>query len=363
MVTGEGRPMRNARFVTALICAGALVACGGGGGGGGSVTPQATPQTNISQTSVQRSDAQSALAGVQAYEEYSGGGSISTLTAVRAVHTLLTKINPKTLLSSPPRHVLTCNYGPGVNESVVANANGTDTVTIEDYYDDNCMDPEAEIVWTVTSSGTTVSGPALFTEYSTSGAQTGSANVQITFVYNSAGTELTGFSFLLSNVVDNGTPVSGEIGLACSAGTSTTCGVAAVANVAALDLEDGASVVASFGTSSVSMQIAAYQGAENALSVAAGTIPNWTISPSSDLVSSVSISGQATASGFTLTLTDSTNGGTLAMTGTSTGVTGTLTNNATGATVASFTVNASGNGTLTYSNGTQVTIVDDIVQG
>jgi len=350
--------VRNARFVTALICVGALAACGGGGGGGGgSVTPQATPQTNISQQSVQRSDAQSALAGVQAYEEYAGGGSISTLTAVRAVHTMLAKVNPKTLLTSAPRHVLACN-GAGVNESVSGN-----TITIQDYYNADCTGLEAQIVWTVTVSGDTYSGPAQFTEYSESGTQTGSASVQITFVFNSAGTELTGFSFLLSNVVENGTAISGQIGLACSAGASTTCGIAAVANVTAIDLEDGASVTASGSASSVSMQIASYQGAENSLSIAAATIPNWTISPSSDLISSVSIAGQATGTGFTLTLTDSTNGGTFAMTGSSTGVTGTLTNNSTGATVATFTVNSQGNGTLTYSNGTQVSIVDYIVQG
>lgn len=63
-------------------------------------------------------------------------------------------------------------------------------------------------------------------------------------------------------------------------------------------------------------------------------------------------------------MTDNTNGGTFAITGSSNGtVTGTLTNNSTSATVATFTVNAAGNGTLTYGNGTQVQIVDYVVQG
>lgn len=356
--------MRIVRFLAALVCVGALAACGGGGGGG-TTLPQATPTpaTNLGQQSVQRSDAQSALAGVQAYEEYSGGGSISTLTAVRAVHTMLAKVNPKTLMLSAPRHVLACNSGSGVNESTVPNSNGTETITLQDYYDAACTQLEAEIVWTVTINGDNYSGPAQFTEYSQSGTQTGSADVQITFII--AGNELTGFSFLMSSIVQNGTPVGGEVGLACAAGTgsSATCGIAAVANVSALSLEDGISVTESVTTSSVSMQAADYQGTENSLSIVAGTLPNWTISPSSDLVSSVSITGQATASGFTLTLTDNTNGGTFAITGASSGVTGSLTNNSTGATVATFTVNAQGNGTLTYGNGTQVTIVDYIVQG
>jgi hypothetical protein len=112
------------------------------------------------------------------------------------------------------------------------------------------------------------------------------------------------------------------------------------------------------------MAVAAYQGAENALSIAQGTFPNWTISPASDQTASVSLTGAATSTGFTLTLTDNTNGGTFAITGSNSGaVTGTLTNNSTSATVATFTVNGQGNGTLTYGNGTQVQIVDYVVQG
>ena len=358
--------MRNARFVTALVGAGALAACGGGGGGGGGtgVTVPPPVPTNLSETSVQRNDAQSALSGVQAYEEYAGGGSISTLTAVRVVHTMLAKLPARALVSGS-RHVMTCTSSePNEDYSAVPGANNTEIVTIEDFYDPNCTLPEAKIVWTASASGNNLTGPATFTQYSqSSGAVTSTADVQITFILNSADTAITGFSFLLSNVVDNGTAISGEIGLACNAGTATTCDIAVVANVAALSAEDGSSVSATATTSSISMQISDYEGAENSLSIAQGTFPAWVISPSADLVASVSIAGQATSSGFSLSLTDSTNGGTFAITGTSSGVTGTLTNNATGATVASFTVDDQGNGTLTYSNNSQVSIVDYIVQG
>ncbi len=349
--------MQSFRRMAAYALVASLTACGGGGGGGSSIPqPTATPPTNLSQTSVQRSDAQSALSGVQAYEEYAGQGSVA-LTAVRAMHRALSKANP--------RHPLTCNTSPGVNESIVNNGNGTLTVTIEDYYDDLCTVPESTIVWTASLSGDNVTGPATFTEYSNSGAVIGTANAQITFYYNSAQV-WTGFSFLLTNVTQNGTAL-GDVGLACSVNASGACtatGIAAVANVPAINAMDGASVSLSVTTSSVSMQISTYQGAENALSIAQGSFPDWTISPSSDQTASVSISGQATSTGFALTLTDSTNGGTFAITGTASGnVTGTLTNNSTGATVATFSVNSQGNGTLTYSNGTQVQIVDYVVQG
>jgi hypothetical protein len=337
-----------------------LTACGGGGGGGGSTIPQATPTpaTNLGQQAVQRSDAQSALSGVQAYEESAGGGSISTLTAVRAIRRALAKANP--------RHPLTCSGGE--NTTVVNNGNGTATETITDYYNVSCTgQPEDQIVWTASEpNSTTLTGPATFTQWSQTGQVTGTANATITFYIANGGETITGFSFLLTNVVQNGTTL-GDVGLACSvntSGASTACGIAAVANVPSINAMDGASVSLAVGTSSVSMQISAYQGAENALSIAQGAFPAWTISPSSDQTASVSIAGQATNTGFTLTLTDSTNGGTFAITGSSNGtVTGTLTNNSTSATVATFTVDSAGNGTLTYSNGTQVQIVDYVVQG
>ncbi len=347
--------MQSFRRLAAFAFVVSLTACGGGGGSSTPPIPQATPTpaTNLGQPAVQRSDAQGALSGVQAYEEYAGDGSISTLTVVRSMHHALGKLNP--------RHPMTACSG-GETSTVVSNGNGTATETITDYYNANCTgQAESQIVWTASEpNGTTLTGPATFTQWSPTGAITGTANATITFYVANGEATVTGYSFLLTNVVQNGTAL-GDVGLACS---TNTCGIAAVANVAALSAMDGASVSLAVGTSSLSMQIATYQGAENSLSIAQGTFPNWTISPSSDQTASVSITGQATNAGFTLTLTDGTNGGTFAITGSPNGtVTGTLTNNSTGATVATFTVNASGNGTLTYSNGTQVQIVDYVVQG
>ena len=352
--------MLSFRRIVAYALVASLAACGGGGGVVGPPQPQATPTpaTNLGQQAVQRSDAQSALSGVQAYEEYAGGGSISTLTAVRAMHRALAKVNP--------RHAATCDGGE--TSTTVTNSNDTVTETITDYYNVNCTgQAQDQIVWTVSEpNSSTLTGPATFIQWSQTGQVTSTANATITFYIANGGATITGFSFLLTNVVQDGTTL-GDVGLACSvnaSGASTACGIAAVANVPSINAMDGASVSLAEGASSVSMQIAAYQGAQNALTIAQGTFPGWTISPSSDQTASVSIAGQATGTGFTLTLTDSTNGGTFAITGTSSGtVTGTLTNNSTSATVATFTVNSAGNGTLTYSNGTQVQIVDYVVQG
>jgi len=360
-------------FVIALFVF-ALAACGGGGSSGGSFVgspAQSTPSGNIAQESVQRTDAQSALAGVQAFQEYEGGGSVSTLDARRALYVLLKKVTAPMLAPRGAPHAFACE--DGLEESSVDNSNGSVTITIEDFYDVACTQPQAEIVWTATEtqsgSQTVISGPASFSAYAEGNptTPTETASVQITFYETDS--ELTGFSYLLSDIVQNGTPVSGEAGLACNAASSssTACGIAAVANVAALDAEDGASVNATISTASsltVNMSIAAYQGVENALSIAQSTFPAWTISPAADLTDSVTISGSASASGFTLTLTDSTYGGTFAITGSSSGtVTGTLTDNANGATEATFTIDSSGNGTLTYANDTTVSVVDYTVQG
>lgn len=263
--------MQSFRRIAAYALVASLTACGGGGGYSPPPPPQPTPTpaTNLSQTGVQRSDAQSALSGVQAYEEYAGDGSISTLTAVRAMHRALSKVNP--------RHPMSCNNGAGENSTIVNNGNGTATETITDYYNVNCTgQPEDQIVWTASEpNSNTLTGPATFTQWSPTGAVTGTANATITFYFTNGGATITGYSFLLTNVVQNGTTL-GDVGLACSvnsSGASTACGIAAVANVPSINAMDGASVTLAVGTSSVSMQISAYQGAENALSIAQGAFP------------------------------------------------------------------------------------------
>lgn len=365
--------MRVRSYFAAVCVALVVSACGGGGGGSssGGITPGGGNGngngggSSLSQTSVQRSDAEGALVGVETYRSYSDGGSPTTLTSLRRT---LSRLGKHAMLLHE-RSATTCENDSEISE--VAGTNGTEIFTIDDYYDSMCTQLEDSLVWTASAQGDDITGPATFTQYSTSGAITGTADAVITFVYtNSSLSVLSGISFLLTDVTENGSTSSGSIGLACSetaAGATGECSVAVTENVAALSEELGAVATISLASSnqSIAMQIAAYQGAENALAIASGTFPAWTISPASDVVASDSIAGGATSGGgFTLTLTDNTNGGTLAIVGSSSGtVNGTLTNTATGSTVATFTIDSSGDGTLTYSSGTQVSIVDYIVQG
>lgn len=362
--------VNSIRRIAVFVSVALLAACGGGGGGSGSNVSVPPPaQTNITQQSVQRSDAQSGLSGLNAYLSYAGGGSLSTYAATR---TLVSGVKSKgrAWLTNLRRDGAT-GCEDGTVSGYTENSNGTVTFTIDDYYDSACDNIESSLVWTATisSNDEVFSGPATLINYSTSGAVTETTTATIEFIFNSSG-DLTGFSILATSIVENNTSL-GQAGIGCSVASATTvsCGVAAAANIAASSLEDGANVSMTATTSSavsVSMQISTYQGGLNALSIASGTFPDWTVSPSSDLLGSVAISGteSPTSATVSLTLTDSTNDATLSMTGSIDGtVTGTLTNNANGATVASFSVNAQGNGTLTYGNGDTASIVDYIVQG
>jgi hypothetical protein len=350
--------MRVRSALSAVLFSVSLAACGGGGSSGGgpvSVSPPVvTPvPPNLSQTATQRTDAESGLVGIEAYRSFATGGSPSTLGAVRQA---LAHADMRTFVTHARRFV-TCS--DGTEESEVASGS-TVTVTIATYYDANCTQIENQLVWTASQQGSDITGPATFTEYSTAGVVTSTSNATVTFVYtNSSLTTLTGISFLI-------TASTGQVGLACSVtatGSTTACGVALTGDASALSEELGAETTVTASGSQLTMQLSVYQGALNALTISQGTFPSWTISPASDATASVALSGGVTATGFSLSMTDSTDGASLSMTGNAAGaVTGTLTNTSTGASVATFAVDANGNGTLTYSNGSTAAISDYIIQ-
>jgi hypothetical protein len=363
--------------VASVVLAFGVSACGGGGGGstgGGSVTvpppiPASTP--GIGSQSVQRSDVQSGLAGINAFRSYASDGSVTTFATARALRRELTADGPHALFSAPFSHrAATCTndsettYAPGSNGSVI--------FTIDDYYDAACTELQSSLVWTASQQGSSITGPATLTDYSTAGAVTETANANVTFAYTSSAlTTLDGYAILLTSIVANNQQL-GESGIACTVATasSASCGVAAATNIYSTSSETGANVTFAASNNStqtsVSMQVSAYAGELNALSIAAGPIPTWVITPAADQTDSLSISGSENSgsSSFSLTLTDGTNGGSLAMSGAIAGsVNGTLTRSDTGATVATFTIDAHGDGTLTYASGTQVTILAYQVQG
>jgi len=151
---------------------------------------------------------------------------------------------------------------------------------------------------------------------------------------------------------------------------SLGCGFGAVDHdqTAGNDLGATVTVTAAVGTTqsgltnvNVNGSAAGYSGALDALKLAAGTAPNWVISggtttDSATLTGALAFNSLGIASSGTMTVTDSADQGSVTFTATSTGDTGAITDTATGKTVATFTVDQSGNGTVTFSNGTTAQI-------
>jgi hypothetical protein len=355
--------MRVRLSFTAVVALLVLAACGGGGSSSpGSVSVPPPVNDGVTQQSVQRADSQDALVGVEGYQEFTTGGE-SALAVGPTMHRLVRKIGARSLLGR--RDTSTgCEAGSsggGVEITTTQTGADTETVTIQEYYDAACTELESTLNWTATISssatGYTIAGPATFSEYAEgSSTVTESANAQIAFYENSSET-LTGISILLTGITIDGNS-AGSLGVACTETGATACGLAMVTSG---NSEVGALASMTLSGSSVSMQISQYAG--SSLTIAPATLPDWTISPASDQTQSVSISGSASGSGFTLTMTDSQNGGTYTIDGSSSGtVTGTLVVTGTSTTEASFTLNAAGNGTVTFSNGTTANVVDYVIE-
>lgn len=357
----------------------ALASCGGGGGGGSSApsggTPPVTPTTApVAQVSVQRTDATQALQTLHASRSF-GSGGLSTLSAARRAAGMLRRVRAGLRV---PASLSACSSG--LEQSLVTNSNGSQTITEENFYDSTCQTPEQMLVWTVTQSGATLSGPGTITKYTQSGGVVSYQTFTMSFTYtDSTLSQLSQFTIdITSEATSVGGPSIGSTGLSCgvsgTSGSAFSCGMGAVADQSALSQELGFTMTTAASQSSTMsgtmMQsmttVQTYQGALNALTLAAATFPTWTVSGGSqiDTASATMTESYSTGgmlSSLSFTMTDMQDGATVTITATSTGFTGTIVQTSTGATLATFTVDQFGNGTITYSNGTQGQIVDYVV--
>ncbi len=361
--------MTFVRVLSAVLIGTILSACGGGGGGtsgGGVITVPTLPPpsgASMAQQSVQREDAQSGISGVQAARSFTGSAT-TTYSRIRAMRTFVERNGRAALFGPRARYGIgLCSNGQ--ETSTTAGANNTAIVEIDTFYDALCTTLESQLVWTASQSGSNLSGPATSTQYAQNGTITETDTMSITFYLS--GQTVTGFSLFVSSILKSGIQI-GQAGVACTATSSTavSCGVADANNVASGEVGANVSATVSVtATTTMSMQVSAYQSSgANALAIAASSFPFWSISPAADQTQSVSISGSARAPSRSLTVDAATNGGALAISGSPSGaIAGTLTRNDTGATVATFALDGFGNGTLTYGDGTQVSILNYAVQG
>lgn len=356
----------------------ALAACGGGGGsssgGGGGVTPPGPVPTSTPPAPTQqseRADAQQSLSAYQAASQITPTGGNSILSTGRRAPEFASEIRLRRHM-----HTLTTSAcSNGVITSTNQTSSTTATITVYTYYDATCVTLWQDLTWSVTASGTTLAGPFSTDQYAQTGTQTGYVSGLLSVTLNSALSAITALSIQMNDISTTASaPSLGQLGLACALSTSLNCGVAVVGNVGStaeqgVDMTLGATETpGSAGSYTVALTLSAqgYTSGAGAMAIAPATFPAWTISGgtlSAALSGTMSVGYAANGSSTSLsaTFTDPQYGTAVSLSATSTGISGSISR--TGTSYGSFTTDASGNGTITYSNGATGQIADWIIVG
>ena len=376
--------MKQVVFVAAAALL--LSACGGGGGGGGSVAPPPVPPPNgthaIQSASVQRAVANQALAIPSAAGVALTFGGISGADVSRhvlgAARQIASRWRAGASRSASPqglRRVAGVSYSACSNgvESASNTISSTEVQAYERvFYDSTCSKLYQDIFLDlVATSQTAISATGTDTYYTSGGAvyDYTTLTLAITVTSSSSGT-------ISVQATDAPSPTAAQtaaMGVACTLATGAVgCGVGGVVHEAAASQDLGAVMsfnaaqgAASGGTVPVTINGSgsSYSGSLNALSLSAGQFPNWAISGGST-IDTASFSGTLTFTtggnlvAMSITLTDAADDGTVTLSaaGSPVTVSGTVKQTDTGQTLATFTTDAVGNGTITYSNGTTATI-------
>ena len=353
--------MRGCYIALMVFAALALAGCGGGGSGSttsaGSVSPPAgtSQQPPAVPSSVQRSDIQTGLQSVTSGQDlvsYGSSGSSSTLGLGRSVRRAMARNWTQSV---------TCQNG--FTESVVSTGPNSASVTDQYFYDAACTILWKSVLANVNLSLGTATGSE--TVYAKNGSVTAYDTLSLA-VSQTASSDA--FSIELTAAASQTTTPYAAIGLSCSAplaGGSAACGVAgteSLTSIAAmvgitLDLSGTLTPVAGGGqTLILNDSASAYAGGLGTLTIAQGSGVNWAVNGGS-AIDSASGSGSATyaqnglITSFSMNVSDPTYSAVLAISGTSTGASGSLTQGAT--VLASFTLDAAGNGTISFANGSQ----------
>lgn len=380
------------RRALAFACAAViLTACGGGGGGGSSPTPLSTPNTGpapIQSTSVQRAVANQALAVPSAAGSIYTAASVTGAASARHImdaarHAMSGWRAGASGVASPQglRRLSSVTYSACSNgvETAGNEVSQTEAQVYERiFYDAACAHLYQDIFLDlVATSSTAASATGTDTYYTSSGQvyDYTTLSLAITETASNTGT----ISLLGTDAPSPTAAQTAAIGVACSINSNAIgCGFGGVAHVASAsqDLGDTLSFNATISSAANSTTLAmsgtdtSFAGSLNTLSLSAGTFPNWVVSGGSTVdnasfTASLTYTTSGNLTTMTLTLTDAVDDASVSISasGTPAVITGTVKQTSTGQTVATFTTDASGNGTITYSNGTTATITNWVVQG
>lgn len=356
----------------ATLC---VSACGGGGGSSPVSTPIATPTVAAIQSiATQRYIASETLRVIGNAAQASRGIVVdqnSIQTAARAVMAGARGGTARITKGIRERSAFTySSCSRGVESAVIAVSATEKQLSIRWFYDTACIqlarDSYSDILATssttasITGTVTYRSLDGTIVDYQTIAATTG----------GSAGTMV-----LASDAPSSTSANVASAGVSCTApNPSISCTAADVTHLSALVQDVGATLnftlspISRLGapwvTSSIVGRVSSYTAPAGTLSLAMAT-ENWVIvgAPSnggaifSGTVTDSLFDGAFTAN--SLTLADAAADATVTVSATS----GTILQTDTGKSVATFTLDTSGNGTLTYSNGTTAKIVNWIVLG
>lgn len=376
-------------FVATLF----LSACGGGGGSSPVTMPAATPTPTaapIQSVATQRSVASETLS-VAGLSTTSFGFS-SSVTGVASIGRAVQGA-ARTVMSGWNEGASRVTQGKRKTSAVTYSvcSNGSESATLNVsiaemqlyvrlFYDTACTQLYQDTYLDILATSRT---SASLTGNVTLTSRAGAIYDYQTLVLTIVSTSSTSGNFtILASEAPNATSAkltSTDISCIFSA-TSISCGGADVTRSTALSQDIGAAL--NFTISSVSSRTGAptfsvpisgtassYSAAAGTLSLTQGTLPNWTIIGASP-TDSATFNGtfvytpSGTLSSAALSLGDTSADATVTIATSASGViTGTITQTDTGKTVATFTVDSSGNGTITYGNGSTAQIVNWNVLG
>lgn len=246
-------------------------------------------------------------------------------------------------------------------------------LTLNTYYDTACTKlwwvGQFVVTATTSTTGTLVGSYTYYTQLGSVYEYIGGVTISIGPNYVSIGGNIA-TSQTASPYVN--------LGVGCTIATnSSSCTVAAVDHLATALLDEAAAATVSAalttGASTTTVGIngtgAGHTGALNSLGLVPQGVSGWSVTGGSPSIS-VSLAGSVTytstsaLSGESLTLADSADGVTVSMVYAAATqlITGTVVQTSTGGVVATFSVSATGTGTVTYGNGASGQIVNWAVQ-
>jgi len=330
----------------------------GGCGGGGSSVPRGGAANGAQQISVQQSLVNQSLATITAVTWVDQLGSPSSASPFSTIRSAM----------SGARRAQSCTNGVSVTQT---GSSTNYTIAIDAYYNADCTGQLAyQGQLTVTQTSPTIAtANGSYTFYTPSGTQYEYLGITKLAVSTAAGAQY--FSLQASASTTDLSPPYQTLGIGCTTASSTElCSLAVIDHVAATGTDnatiDSATIAFSASGSNTVLSVSSTGSDFTGPLGSTGIVPNGQsgfLIAGGTLVDSVGLTGSFTfgANGAmslaNLTVNDGTNGATVTVAFNGTSFTGTISQTG-GATLATFTVDASGAGTVTYSDGSSGTIAN-----